>query len=565
MKRVSKYIIMSGIIMAMYSVKNNIFFTDGQIMKSQDITVNQENWDELVVYHGNMEDISLTVDGKKIDTDLIYMQKNREIMVPASILGETFNCAVHLYNNTKLVVERYQTTAEFIKDTKAYYVNGERKTMSLPMVKMDEEYYLPLSETAKSMGYDFIWNGEENNAVLVNENQSERVLPYKYDLREVRRSPGIKNQGSFGTCWAVAALTALESSLMPEENLILAPDHMNHKNSFSNHSNDGGEFAMAVAYLNAWQGPVLEREDTYGDEFSPDNLQPSKHVQEVRFIESKNYNRIKEMVYKYGGVESSIYSAIVNTSYRSTYYDRENSAYCYIGEEKPNHEIVIIGWDDSYSKDNFSIEVEGDGAFICQNSWGEEFGESGIFYVSYYDTNIGIYNVVYTGIEETDNYDNIYQSDLCGWVGQLGYEKENAFFANVYETQKEESIEAVGFYALGKDTEYKIYLVEEFEDKSSLNKRKLVKTGYFEDAGYYTVNLPERVILPAGRKYAVIVEIFTPSAVHPVAIEFRAGESTENADITDGEGYISLSGNTWENVEEKQNCNLCLKVYTNDK
>ena len=565
MKRVSKYIIMSGIIMAMYSLKNNILFNDGQIVKSKDITVNQENWDELVVYHANMEDISLTVDGKKIDTDLIYMQKNREIMVPASILGETFNCSVHLYNKTKLVLERYQTTAEFIKDTTAYYVNGERKVMSLPMVERDEDYYLPLSEAAKSMGYDFIWNGEENNAVLVNENQSEQVLPYKYDLRDVRRASVIKNQGSFGTCWAVAALTALESSLMPEESLILAPDHMNYQNSFSHHSNEGGEYAMAVAYLNAWQGPVLEADDTYGDEFSPDFLKPVKHVQEVRFIESKNYNRIKEMVYKYGGVESSIYSSIVNTSYRSTYYDRENSAYCYIGEEKPNHEIVIIGWDDSYSKENFRIEPEGDGAFICQNSWGEKFGEDGIFYVSYYDANIGIYNVVYTGIEGTDNYDNIYQSDLCGWVGQLGYEKENAFFANVYETKKEESIEAVGFYALGKDTEYKIYLVEEFENKNSLNKRKLVKTGYFEDAGYYTIELPERVVLPAGSQYAVIVEIFTPSAVHPVAIEFQAGESTADADITDGEGYISLSGNTWENVEEKQNCNLCLKVYTNDK
>ena len=493
------------------------------------------------------------------------MQKNREIMVPASILGDTFNCAVHLYNNTKLVMERYQTTVEFIKDTTAYYVNGERKIMNLPMVQIDQDYYLPLSEAAKSMGYDFIWNGEENNALLVNENQSEQVIPYKYDLREVSRAPVIKNQGAFGTCWAVAALTALESRLMPEESLVLAPDHMNHKNSFSHQSDDGGEYAMAVAYLNAWQGPVLEEEDVYGDGSSPDNLKPVKHVQEVRFIESKNYNRIKEMVYKYGGVESSIYSSIVNTSYRSAYYDRENSAYCYIGNEKPNHEIVIIGWDDTYSKDNFSIEAEGDGAFICQNSWGEEFGDSGIFYVSYYDTNIGIYNVAYTGIEEVDNYDNIYQSDLCGWVGQLGYEKENAFFANVYETKKEEFIEAVGFYALGKDTEYNIYIVEEFENKDSLNKRKLVKSGYFEDAGYYTVKLPERVILPAGKKYAVIVEIFTPSSVHPVAIEFQAGVSTESVDITDGEGYISLSGNTWENVEEKQNCNLCLKVYTNDK
>ena len=32
------------------------------------------------------------------------------------------------------------------------------------------------------------------------------------------------------------------------------------------------------------------------------------------------------------------------------------------------------------------------------------------------DTNVGTHNVVYTDIESADNYDNIYQSDLCGWV-----------------------------------------------------------------------------------------------------------------------------------------------------
>lgn len=565
MKRFRKYIIMTLVVSGVYFSKNILFSHDGQIIKNESFTVKKQNWDELVVRHANGEQIGLWVNGKQIDTNQVFMQKNRELMIPASILGETFNCAVHLYNNTKLVLERYQTTVEFIKDTTDYYVNGEQKSTVLPMVKIEKEYYLPLNEAAKSLGYDFTWNIDENSAVLINENLGEQVVPYKYDLRETERAPYIKNQGAFGTCWAVAAITAVESSLMPEENLILAPDHMNHKNSFSNFSDDGGEYAMAVAYLTAWQGPVLEEEDPYGDEISPEHLEPVKHVQEARFIESKNYKRIKEMVYKYGGVESSIYSAIKSNTYRSIYYNREKSAYCYVGEEKPNHEIVIIGWDDSYSKDNFNMEVEGDGAFICQNSWGDEFGENGIFYVSYYDTNIGIYNVAYTRVEENDNYDNIYQSDLCGWVGQLGYEREEAFFANVYTAKRDEMLKAVGFYALGKDTEYKIYVVEEFENKDSLNKRKLVKTGYFEDAGYYTIDLPEAVEMPIGRKYAVIVEICTPSAIHPVAIEFQAGSTTKNADIRDGEGYISLSGTTWENVEEKQNCNLCLKVYTNNR
>lgn len=564
MRKFRKYIIMSAIVIGSYLSKDIFFSEEGQIIKNEDYTIEKQNWDELIVSHANGEHIGLWVNGKQIDTDQVFMQKNRQLMIPASILEETFDCAVHMYNNTKLVLEHYQTTVEFVKDISEYYVNGEQKSADLPMVQIEKDYYLPLNEAAKSLGYEYTWNKEENSALLSGENQSGQVVPYKYDLRDMGRASFVKNQGAFGTCWAVAAITALESSLMPEESLTLAPDHMNHKNSFSNHSDEGGEYAMAVAYLTAWQGPVLEEDDPYGDEISPENLKPVKHVQESRFIESKNYTRIKEMVYKYGGVESSIYSSIKSNTYRSVYFNRENSAYCYIGKEKPNHEIVIIGWDDSYPKENFNMEVEGDGAFICQNSWGEEFGENGIFYVSYYDTNIGIYNVAYTGVEENDNYDNIYQSDLCGWVGQLGYEREKAFFANVYTAQGRETVEAVGFYALGKDTEYKIYVVEEFEDKSSLNKRKLVKTGYFEDAGYYTVKLPETLELTVGQKYGVIVEIFTPSSIHPVAIEFQAGENTKNVDITDGEGYISLGGTTWENVEEKQNCNVCLKVYTNN-
>ena len=38
--------------------------------------------------------------------------------------------------------------------------------------------------------------------------------------------------------------------------------------------------------------------------------------------------------------------------------------------------------------------------------------EDGIFYVSYYDSNIGTHNVVYTRVDDNDNYDNIYHNQL---------------------------------------------------------------------------------------------------------------------------------------------------------
>jgi len=50
-----------------------------------------------------------------------------------------------------------------------------------------------------------------------------------------------------------------------------------------------------------------------------------------------------------------------------------------------------------------------------------------------------------------------------------------------------------------------------------------------------------------------------------MAIEYAADEFTSDVDLSDGEGYISLRGNQWERTEENQECNLCLKVYTDNR
>ena len=64
-------------------------------------------------------------------------------------------------------------------------------------------------------------------------------------------------------------------------------------------------------------------------------------------------------------------------------------------------------------------------------------------------------------------------------------------------------------------------------------------------------------------QYAVVLHITTPGSVHPMAIEYMAGEFTEDVVLTDGEGYISARGKKWESTEDAQDCNLCLKVYSN--
>ena len=70
----------------------------------------------------------------------------------------------------------------------------------------------------------------------------------------------------------------------------------------------------------------------------------------------------------------------------------------------------------------------------------------------------------------------------------------------------------------------------------------------------------------AGEKYAVVVYVYTPGATHPMAIEYDSGDKfLDNIILDDGEGYISYSGKQFINVKDKQECNLCIKAFTNDR
>ena len=404
----------------------------------------------------------------------------------------------------------------------------------------------------------------EVKELMIEKVREEMELPEYFDYREEARLVPVRDQGSYGTCWAFASLTALETTLMPKEALNFSRDHLNFHNHYEFSTEEGGSYIMSVAYLTGWQGPVLEKQDPYGDNVSPDGLSPVKHVQGVRMPAYKDYQAIKQTVYLHGGVESSLYMDFNNPREDSDYYSKEYASYCYGGDNPPNHDVVIIGWDDNYPAENFNMEVLGDGAFICQNSWGRVFGEGGVFYVSYYDKHIGSYNVAYTEVEDTDNYDVLYQSDLCGWSGQLGYNSDIGYFANVYGATGDQELQAVGFYATGEDTEYRLAVVPDFKGIASLEALEYVQSGYLQYTGYYTIELEEPVSVKQGQKFAVIIQIRTPGVSYPIAVEFNSGGMEGAVVLEDGEGYISPNGRYWERVEETQKSNLCLKVYAKE-
>lgn len=524
------------------------------------------DWNPLIAKSINEKNLTVAIDNKVYTNkdNGIYMDENLNLMVPLDLIRDSYNCSVHLYDDTALLIEKYSDSLWMSLDDTEVQINDEEENFSSALTRIGDRYYVPAEVISSKLGYSYAWDVNKNEAVVVNTSSETSILPSHYDLRERGRAPQVKNQGNKGTCWAASSLAALESSLLPEENYVFSTDNMSLGNSFGLGQNDGGEYTMSLAYLTAWQGPVLEKDDPYDGELTK-NLAPVKHVQEAQIIESKDLEKIKEAVFKYGAVETSIYSTLQNVNSRSEYFNQETNSYCYVGLEKPNHDVAIIGWDDSYAKENFPGDLEGDGAFICQNSWGKDFGDNGVFYVSYYDTNVGIHNLVYTGVEDTDNYDTIYQSDLCGWVGQLGYNRDTIYGANVYTAESNENLEAAGFYATGKNTEYEVYVVKDYDGRESLSKRQQVASGKFDNAGFYTVTFDKKIAVNKGEKFAIVLMVKTPDSVHPMAIEYKADETTRNVDLSDGEGYISTNGKSWENVEETQSANLCIKAYAKER
>ena len=523
------------------------------------------DWNPLIAASVNDDVITLNIGSRSYtskDTPL-YMDDELQLMVPVSILRDSLNCSAHIYDEKKLVLQKRDLSISFLLGEDICTVGEQKVKLSSPMTRDNGEFFVGMKDVSDLLGYAYEWDMAQNKAVGVDTMSDVGFLPYKYDLREQQRVTGVKDQGRFGTCWAFATLTALESTLLPEENCSFAEDHMTLCNSFHQGQNDGGDYTMSMAYLASWQGPVLAEDDPYGDGKTDPSLKAVKHVQEMQVMESGDQQKIKEAVFKYGGVQTSIYTTLQNSASTSVYYNSKTNAYCYQGSEKSNHDVVIIGWDDSFSKDNFSTPPEEDGAFICQNSWGRSFGENGIFYISYYDSNIGIHNVVYTKVEDVDNYDTIYQADLCGWVGQMGYDRESIYGANVFEAEGAQQIEAAGFYATGKDTSYDVYVVKNFKDTTSLEPANRIKVaqGQLSNAGYYTIRFDAPVKVEKGEHFAVMIYITTPNAVYPMAIEYAADELTADVDISDGEGYISIRGSQWNRVEDQAQSNLCIKAY----
>jgi len=402
-------------------------------------------------------------------------------------------------------------------------------------------------------------------------------FPSSYDLRTLGRVTPIKSQGGCGSCWAFATLGALESWLLTAGwgTRDLSENNLKECHGFTWGPCTGGNSFISTAYLGRRSGPLTEWDDPYvagttgcsyyGRDRWP-GIPVNMYLRDALIIPSRtaalDNGNLKSAITTYGAVYTTMYAGVndpLDPDYDpfSLYYDDPTDTFYYPGTRDSNHAIALVGWDDA------KVVPAGGGApapgaWIVRNSWGTGFGESGYFYISYYDTVLGYgTNAVFINAQNPDR-SMIYSYDYLGWVSEWGYGNNTAWAANTFTTVEGGTLAAVAFYTVDVNTSYDIYIKQGGPTGTVLYSQL---GGSFTYAGYHTVDLTSPVILAAGATFSVVVKFTTSGYIYPVPAERAWSGYSDSAVVNAGESYMSSNGSSWIDMSTlSKPSNACIKA-----
>lgn len=420
----------------------------------------------------------------------------------------------------------------------------------------------------------------------------------RFDLRDLGLVTSVKDQVIGGTCWAFAAIAMAESSMLQkgaagepdlsEEHLAYffydrADDPLGNTPADKNvinwsgydYKNIGGNPQLASKFLSTWSGAAEEETAPYSSEAGTLDASlayaSSAHLQEAFFIDA-SVAEIKEALYTMQRPVG------INYYHSGSYYDMDTAAYsCPVQRSDINHAVTIVGWDDSYSKDNFlpASQVSGDGAWIVKNSWGGGHGDGGYIYISYEDRTIS--GAVSAGFESADNYDHNYQYDGSSGSNAVSV-PVGASHADVFQVKGNPSgsevLKAAGILMKSADTDLAIDVYTDLRDPDDPASGTHAVVGQpvsTRHSGYYTFPLQQEVALREGSYYSVIFTNVSDTA-KSFFIESAAASGWIRFDVAAEAGqsfYRAGEGESWQDMAGHylsggKKVNARIKAYTTD-
>ncbi|WP_339101691.1 Ig-like domain-containing protein [Candidatus Enterococcus clewellii] len=432
-------------------------------------------------------------------------------------------------------------------------------------------------------------------------NKAKNLLPEKFDFNSGNVQTIMRDQGRVGICWAYSALDVITSSNKKEFGVeyTLSPNYYNYysgRQSFSDAVNPYGDRALndGGTHASLFFQSALNNNGTLEEDF-PTPLDPALntpmpladfekikekkspiYVEGIEKIPAISYNsseasrkaKIEEMknkIYEYGAVAFSYYE---ESTHNSKYYDNQlKSSFVPVSDvgtalvpkqgtdlARVNHGVTIVGWDNTYSKDNFTITPTNDGAFLVKNSWGEEPIGAGYFYISYEDIYV-LCSEIYAADTKMEQFDNVrtYVNKERSNYYNFSSNTNSVYLASTYSTQeKTELLKAVSFYSEQKGIDYEVYYlnkgIRSWETINNHANMTKIATGTVTSAGMKEIPT-ESVEIEKQSDYSIIIKVNYPKDISSFHTVFQAVKSAENGSFPDlpaGRTFVS-----YENAENR--------------
>jgi C1A family cysteine protease len=203
-----------------------------------------------------------------------------------------------------------------------------------------------------------------------------RVYPESWDWRDMGGTTPVRDQGDCGSCWCFAATGATEGNLRIAEGVAYDLSEQQGVGCNDYGSGCNGGWPGAAYYVFTDPGAISEACSPY---MAEDGHCLERLCDKVAIIDGFEYVAGNVNSYKAALMEGPISACY--TVYED--FD-EYSGGCYVhtwGAVVDGHCITIVGWDDTM--------CDGQGAWICKNSWGGGWGLAGYFYIRYGEAGIG--------------------------------------------------------------------------------------------------------------------------------------------------------------------------------
>ena len=405
------------------------------------------------------------------------------------------------------------------------------------------------SASFKNMDYEYIFAVPGMELNILNNSIETDSIPSRFDLRDWGWATPVRDQGRSGVCWAFSATGSMEAAILRYLGIEMDISENNvadvslKYSRFGNYmSHEGGSFNMGASYALSWLGVFESMYDAYDElgKISPVIAVDSAiHLQDfivVRGIENdSDRDTIKKAILKYGALTVSYFAAQMEPYMNIT----KGAQYCDNESVQNDHGVVLIGWDDSYSKDNFILTPPGDGAWIFKNSWGEDVGDGGYFYISYYDSTF-LKSNSYAWLFDNDIvYEKNYQYDF---QGRLTFYNFTGEYINNYVAVEDDLIAAVGTYFNDPGIDYTVEIYVN-------DVLRHVQNGLSPFEGYHTIKLDSYVPVKEGDRFSVKIKSNAVPALYYSRQNYAPNSS-----------LVYYNGSWTDTTLEGAVC--CIKAYT---